>query len=121
MGYSRFKIKNPPAVVDCLERRTRPHHAAKARRRVGTANWEINSTDIGFSQHNVVRFRSPEYATLELRKRGRIRGAGKILVDATLKDVVVRRGPREQGHGRAEFHLVDRTEDVARACPPRRA
>src|SRR5580704_2054505 len=50
---------------------------------------------------------------LDLRKRGRIRGAGKILVDATLKEVFVRRGAAEQGHGRTKFYLVDRAEDVA--------
>src|SRR5580692_6443727 len=51
---------------------------------------------------------------LDLRKRGRIRGAGKILVDAALKNVLLRRGAGEQGHGRTKFYLIDRTEDVAR-------
>jgi hypothetical protein len=51
---------------------------------------------------------------LELRKRGRIRGAGKILVETALKEILVRCGAGEQGHGRAEFYLVDRAENVAR-------
>src|SRR5580698_537892 len=57
----------------------------------------------------------PERSLLKPRGRGRIRGAGEIFVEAAQKDVFVRRSPREQGHGRAEFHLVDRPEDVARA------
>src|ERR1700733_3280759 len=51
---------------------------------------------------------------LELRQRRRIRGAGKILVDAALKEVLVRCGPGEQGHGRAELHFIDPTKNVAR-------
>ena len=40
---------------------------------------------------------------ISLGNRGRVGAAGEILVDAALKEVVVRRGPGEQGHGRAEF------------------
>ncbi len=64
MGYSRFKIKKSfPLLPSVSNAAPVLNLAAKARRRVAAANWEINSTDLGFSQHNVVRFRSPEYAT----------------------------------------------------------
>ena len=41
--------------------------------------------------------------------------ARKIFVEAALKDADLRRGLREQGHRRAELHLVDRAEDIPRS------
>jgi hypothetical protein len=58
MGYGRFNKKNPfPLLSSVSNAAPVLNHATKR----SDGDWEINSIEIGFSQHNVVCFRSLEY------------------------------------------------------------
>jgi hypothetical protein len=94
--------KSFPLSRPCLESRT----GSRLRPRRGRAEPAIGKSIAQASDYRNTMYRVISVGRicgLEHRKRGRIRAAGKILVDAALEQLFIRRGPGEQGHGRAEF------------------